>query len=333
LEAAMAQTLDALARRTSSMQGIRSVVHTMKTLSVINSAPYEHAARAIGAYHDTVLEGLHAFLSQVGPLDVTRSAVAEQVLIVFGSDHGLCGNYNEALAGHVNRHFDRASGQITVLCVGVQMANALADQDIASETTFFPPASVDGIGRLANLLTRHLDEIQRDTRSGDVAVSLAYFTRDDKLGQRPEMTALLPLDPALVRALQGKPWVSRSLPSFSMPPGDLFRALIRSHLFAGMFRAASEALVTENAARLALMQQAEQSVDDRLNTLTAETRSVRQSEITTELLDVIIGFEALKKNRHRTAAQTAKNMATGSQGGAAEAASAFGNQRPRPPPR
>lgn len=42
------------------------------------------------------------------------------------------------------------------------------------------------------------------------------------------------------------------------------------------------------------MQQAEQSIDGRLESLTAEMRAVRQSEITTELLDIIIGFEALK---------------------------------------
>ena len=62
-----------------------------------------------------------------------------------------------------------------------------------------------------------------------------------------------------------------------------------------MFRAAADALVTENAARLALMQQAEHTVDDRLAELLAETRAFRQNEITTELLDVIVGFEALKK--------------------------------------
>jgi F-type H+-transporting ATPase subunit gamma len=71
-------------------------------------------------------------------------------------------------------------------------------------------------------------------------------------------------------------------------------ALIRSYLFAEIFRAAAEAMVTENAARLARMQQAERSVDEQLEALTAEMRSVRQTEITTELLDVIIGFEALK---------------------------------------
>ncbi len=291
----MTQTLEVLSRRTASMQSIRSIVHTMKTLSVINSAPYEHAARAIEAYHDTVLDGLHAFLSQIGPYQANSSAVATKVMIVFGSDHGLCGNYNEVLAGHVAEQLADALGEATVLCIGAQMADALRDQGIVPGTTFFPPASVDGIGRLANLLTRHLDELQRNQNTGEMAVSLAYFTRHGDKGQRPEVMALLPLSEDLVHELQDKPWVSRSLPCFSLPPPKLFQALIRGHLFASLFRASAEALVTENAARLALMQQAEQSVDDRLEDLTSETRSVRQSEITTELLDVIIGFEALKK--------------------------------------
>lgn len=288
----MAQTLEMLSRRTSSMQGIRSVVHTMKTLSVINAAPYEHAARAIEAYHETVLLGLHAFLSHASPLDISDSDGAK-VLIVFGSDHGLCGSYNETLARHVTEQLGKSGAHTTVLCVGAQMADALQDQQLVPEKIFFPPASVDGIGRLANLLTRHLD----DLRHGDAAISLAYFTRDKAGGQRPEMAALLPLDSDLVSRLQDAPWTSRSLPRFTMPAPALFQSLIRSHIFASLFRAAAEALVTENAARLALMSQAEQSVDDRLEALKSEARTMRQSEITTELLDVIIGFEALKKNR------------------------------------
>jgi len=50
-------------------------------------------------------------------------------------------------------------------------------------------------------------------------------------------------------------------------------------------------------ARLALIQQAEQSVDDKLDALKSDARALRQSEITTELLDVIIGYEALKNDR------------------------------------
>jgi F-type H+-transporting ATPase subunit gamma len=294
----MTQTLETLSRRTKSMKGIRSVVHTMKTLSVINSAPYDHAAKSIGVYHDTVLDGLHAFVTHYGPVETSTPDIGQQVLIVFGSDHGLCGNYNEALASHVAAHIDvNPVAPLTVLCVGAQMADALSDQGIPVGDTLFPAASVDGIGRLANTLAQRLETIRHDAHPRDMAVSLAYVARDDAHGQQPVIGALLPLDAGLMAELHSKPWVSRSLPTFTMPPDDLFTALVRSHLFASLFRAIAEALMTENAARLALMQQAEQSVDDKLEELMSETRGMRQNEITTELLDVIIGFEALRKSK------------------------------------
>lgn len=294
----MAQTLETLARRTTSMQGIRSVVHTMKTLSVINSAPYEQAAKAIETYHETVLDGLHAFFTHFGPLKTGSSDQAQKVLIVFGSDHGLCGNYNEALADHVaTQHIKATVGLTTVLCVGAQMADALADQNIKTDEALFPAASVDGIGRLANLLTQRLEAIRKAAHPRDLAVSLAYVARDASIGQGPVVTTLLPLNKGLLADLEGKPWKSRSRPFFSMPANDLFMALLRSHIFATLFRAIAEALMTENAARLGLMQQAEKSVDEQLDDLQTETRAVRQDQITTELLDVIIGFEALRKSK------------------------------------
>ncbi|MCG3268549.1 FoF1 ATP synthase subunit gamma [Yoonia sp. I 8.24] len=292
----MTQSLEVLARRTTSMQGIRSVVHTMKSLSVINAAPYEQAARAIEAYHQTVLTGLHAFLSQSPPMKAQASRSASQVIIVFGSDHGLCGNYNDALAAQAAPNIDPEK---IVLCVGAQMAGALSDLGIKVEKTFMPPASVDGIGRLANLLTLELDGIRMKTPGSDIAVTVAFFAQGAQGLQTAEIKPLLPLDAGLIEGFRSKPWVSRSLPFFTMPPDDLFLALIHEHLFASLYRAAAEAMVTENAARLALMQQAEQSVDDRLDALKADTRAMRQSEITNELLDVIIGFEALKKDKRR----------------------------------
>lgn len=289
----MAQTLETLARRTTSMQGIRSVVHTMKTLSAINAAPYAHAATAIEAYHETVLAGLHAFLSQSGPAVSMAVREGAGVLVVFGSDHGLCGSYNETLAAHVRANATAA----TLLCIGAQLHDALGDQGLKTDQVFMPPASVDGIGRLANQLAQRLDEIRQLHPSDGFGVTLAYCARGAGGMQGPVMTPLLPLSPDLVAGLVAKPWVSRSLPVFSMDRQELFMALLREHLFASLFRAAAEALVTENAARLAVMQQAEQTVDSRLDTLKSDTRALRQTEITTELLDVIVGFEALKSKK------------------------------------
>lgn len=305
----MSETLETLTRQMGSMQSIHSVVRTMKTLSVINSAPYEQAGRAIAAYHQTVEDGLQAFLWAAGPMEFAAGEVGARVLVVFGSDHGLCGNYNEVLAAHVAGRIEAGKdGAPMVLCVGAQMADALADRSIDVENQFLPPASVDGIGRLANLLTRHLDQIRLGAHPAEIAVDLAYTARGESGAQETRTVPLLPLGAALLNDLRRKPWESRSLPSFSMPPDALFRALIRGYVFASLFKASAEALVTENAARLALMQQAEQSVEDRLEALKSDAHALRQSGITTELLDVIIGFEALKKSRRHASPQAGRSI-------------------------
>ncbi|HEY9039159.1 MAG TPA: FoF1 ATP synthase subunit gamma [Roseovarius sp.] len=293
----MAQTLERLTRRTNTMQSIRSIVRTMKTMSAINAAPYEQAAEAIDVWRETVLDGLHAFLRCHGPVRQARADSPDQVLIVMGSDHGLCGNYNELLAREVTQHPYAGPGQI--ICVGAQMQDALLGEGLAPVTTLLPPANTDGLIRLAGQLVTRLDRIRARSPAGDLAAALVYTQRGAHGTHAPVAQALLPLDPDMIEALIQRPWNSRSLPQFSMPAADLLAALVRNLVFATLYRAAAEALVTENAARLARMQQAEQSVDEKLEALTSETRSVRQSEITTELLDVIVGFEALKARAKR----------------------------------
>ena len=300
----MAQTLERLTRRTDTMQSIRSIVRTMKTMSAINAAPYEQAAEAIDSWRDTVLEGLHGFLRCNGPVWQAPGGDPHRVLIVMGSDHGLCGNYNELLAREVMRHPYASDAQI--ICVGAQMQDALMGEGIAPGASLLPPANTDGLIRLASQLVARLDGVRAHAGTQDLAAALIYTQRGAHGVQSPVAQALLPLDPGMLKALAVRPWTSRSLPQFSMPASDLLASLVRNLVFATLYRAAAEALVTENAARLARMQQAEQSVDEKLEDLKSETRSVRQSEITTELLDVIVGFEALKgrDRRRRNGAET-----------------------------
>ena len=294
----MAETLERLTRRTDTMQSIRGIVRTMKTMSAINAAPYEQAARSIDTWRETVLDALHAFLHRNGPLVQDRPRSLKRILVVMGSDHGLCGNYNELLAIEAARHLTPDS-PARILCVGAQMEDALRGEGMSPETVLLPPANADGLNRLAGELVTRLEAIRAHAGADDIAVTLVYTQRSAHGRQTPVSQALLPLDAALLYDLAQRPWPSRSLPQFSQPAPALLAALVRNLLFATLFRAAAEALVTENAARLARMSQAEQSVDENLEDLRAQTRTVRQSEITTELLDVIVGFEAIKARDRR----------------------------------
>lgn len=292
----MTQTLERLTRRTGTMRSIRGIVRTMKTMSAINAAPYEQAARTIKAYQETVMDGLHAFTTVHGPLPTGLVDDGPRVIIAFGSDHGLCGNYNEVLADEVSRGIAQ-DASARVICIGAQMEDALKGQGILPETVLLPPANVDGLSRLAGRLITLLDRVG----GTGMVVSLVFMTRTEHGRQAAITRRLLPLGPDMTARLAARRWVSRSRPHFSMPPDRLLAALIRNFLFAEIYGAAAEALVTENAARLARMQQAERAIDDRLEDLTGEMRQVRQSEITTELLDVIIGFEALRSRRRKRA--------------------------------
>ena len=145
-----------------------------------------------------------------------------------------------------------------------------------------------------------VDEMRDATKGEEPEVLMTYMALNKGGGPSITVAPLLPINSELLSNLAQERWLSRSLPVIMMPTDTLFAALVRNHLFASVFRASAEAMATENAARLALMQQAERAVDDQLAQLLFTTRSVRQSEITNELLDVISGFEVLKNRNYKS---------------------------------
>jgi F-type H+-transporting ATPase subunit gamma len=76
---------------------------------------------------------------------------------------------------------------------------------------------------------------------------------------------------------------------------SLFSVFVRQYLFASLYQATVDSLTSENASRFASMQAAEKNIQERLAELHARYRSSRQNSITAELLDIVSGFEALKK--------------------------------------
>lgn len=289
----MAQTLEQLGRKNDTLTSIRGIVHTMKTLSAINAAPYEQAAQSIEAYHQTILQGLAAFVYRNGGVRSFTETLKPntRLLVVFGSDHGLCGNYNELVADKVTAYIQAQSmARQPILCIGSRMGGALLEQNLKPDVVLMPPASAEGVGRLAGDIVTRIERLGRGQLLSQLAVSLIFTQRAEQGFQESVVLELLPLSNELLQPLPR--WHSRSLPDYSMAAEALLSSLLRNHVFASVFRASAEAMVTENATRLALMQQAEQSVDEQLEGVKQELNSVRQDEITNELMDIIIGHLA-----------------------------------------
>lgn len=285
----MAQSLEQLGQQEQTLASIRSIVSTMKALAAINVGPYERAAQSIEAYHRTILQGFSAFAFRMrGQVQSEDLPVGRQVTVAFGSDHGFCGNYNELVARTLlSRQHSEQRGQGLLLCVGARLDRVFEESGLRVDQRLTPPASVDGVSRLASDIVTRIERHGGGRSLAQLGVRLAHMRRAAHGGREAVITTLLPLDPTLLKAPAR--WPSRSLPDFRLPPGVLLSALLRNHIFASVFRASAEAMVTENAARLALMQQAEQSVGERLDEVRRELAGVRQDEITHELMDIVIG--------------------------------------------
>jgi F-type H+-transporting ATPase subunit gamma len=93
------------------------------------------------------------------------------------------------------------------------------------------------------------------------------------------------------------PWPTKNLPEVIGSHKPTLWAFVREYLFASLFKACVESLVSENASRLAAMQRAEKNIDELVENLNQTFRRLRQSSIDEELFDVISGFESLGGKR------------------------------------
>jgi F-type H+-transporting ATPase subunit gamma len=86
------------------------------------------------------------------------------------------------------------------------------------------------------------------------------------------------------------------LPTFHLEWETVFAALVRQHMFVTLYRACAESMASEEASRLAAMQNAERNIDERLQELTRAYHHQRQSSIMAELLDITAGYEAVMQS-------------------------------------
>jgi F-type H+-transporting ATPase subunit gamma len=82
-------------------------------------------------------------------------------------------------------------------------------------------------------------------------------------------------------------------PTFASDWDVLFSAVVRQRLFVTLHRAVAASLAAENASRLAAMHAAQRNIEERLDALHGQFHLQRQTSITTELLDIVSGYEAL----------------------------------------
>ena len=296
----MSDTTESLRRKISSAGDLQSVVRTMKALAASSIGQYEKSVRALADYYRTVELGLGTSFREYGPAATaaerkTPTHARPISAIVFGSDQGLVGQFNDVVADYAIQTLAALPSKARVWAIGERVHARLADAGLPLVGLFTAPNSVQAITPLVGQIQIE-SEAHRD--DGENA-SLWVFHNRPLSGAlyEPVSQRLLPLDAQWQQGLAKVRWPTANLPEIMGTGTATLRALIREYLFISLFRACAESLASENASRLAAMERADRNINDLLEELHGNFHQLRQSSIDEELFDVISGFEALGGSR------------------------------------
>jgi F-type H+-transporting ATPase subunit gamma len=298
----VSETTASLRRKIGGAGELQSVVRTMKALAASSIGQYEKSVLGLAHYYRTVELGLRVCFhdTEAGetvipkvPTDKAPTDFGPIGAIVFGSDQGLVGQFNDVVAECAIQSLADLPGRPRVWAVGERVHTRLAEAGLRLAGLFPVPNSVRAIAPL-------ITQIQSETHSAEYLGAPVYvFHNRSQSGAvyEPVRRRLLPLDAQWRRDLAEVTWPTANLPEVVGGRAVTMRTLIREYLFISLFRACAESLACENASRLAAMERAERNIDELLSHFHANFRRLRQSGIDEELFDVISGFEALVGHR------------------------------------
>lgn len=291
----MSNTTTSLRRKIDGAKDLRSVVRTMKAVSASSIGQYEESVRALADYYQSVKLGLGACLrSETNAINFSGSTHRSHSIdaVIFGSDQGLVGQFNDIIADHAVKKLANLPGEVRVWAVGERVHACLVDYGFPMQALFELPSTVQGIVPLVGHI---LVESMHWRKQDDSAQLYLFYNRPRSAAVfSPHMQRLLPLDEKWLGNLVEHPWPSQR---FSQVIGEgtmTLQALINEYLFISIFRACAESLASENASRLKAMQRADKNIDELLTDLGRNYHRLRKDGIDAELFDVIAAYDSLQ---------------------------------------
>lgn len=290
------QTLESLQRKIQTSHDLLSVVKTMKSLAAVNIRHYETAAASLDQYYVIIEKAWQALFRDWGHLPRSRAG-EDAVCLVLGSDQGMCGQFNDVVLDMALNHADKMAYQgwtCHFWASGERVLSGL-EEGPGAEEFFSLPSSINGIGEQMYRIVETFGRWQQEKET--TALYIIHNRQEQKaMGYHPTLNRVLPLDQEWLTEQKKESWPTRCIPMLGLPEKELFDHLLRQYLFAAFFRAFAQSMASENAARLSSMQSAEKNIMEMKEQLQGAYRDARQNLITSELFDIVSGFEAIMES-------------------------------------
>lgn len=294
-----------LNKRIKSVKNISQVTSALAAVSASKASRAQRQAEATRNYAQKAFEIIQHLATQPGasatthPLMTAREEVKSIGLVLMTSDRGLAGSYNVNMITLAERFLAAASMPTKVITVGRKARDAMVRRGYNVIAAFDripdPPAFLDitAVARVAidGMLNGEFDQ-----------VFIGYSEYINLVTRQPVIRQLLPLRPADTSQLPGGEYVSgvdavkATQQSYTYEPNAelLLDDIVPRFTRLQVYQSLLEALASEHSARMVAMNNATDNAAELVDILTLERNKARQASITSEILDIVGGAEALK---------------------------------------
>ena len=285
--------LRAIRKRISSVKSTQQITRAMKMVSAAKLRRAQDGINAARPYARKMREVVQAVAGRAGsdahPLLTAREA-KKLALLVVTSDRGLCGSFNAGLSRAVYRFLNEQRGayeEIALFVVGRKGRDFFRRREI--------PIRKEYLGVLGSVSRRHAETIANDLIGGFLAgefdeVQIAFNEFRSAISQIVRFEKMFPI------ALESSGKTGGDEVDYLYEPSreEILATLLPKYVQTQILRVLLESVAGEHGARMTAMDSATKNSVDMISRLTLKMNRARQATITTELIEIVSGAEALK---------------------------------------
>lgn len=277
-------------RRRSSITSTQQITKAMKLVSTVKLQHAKSRAEETTPYFDCMYKTVCSMLAKAGSVHhpyLQHQESPRKAVICITSNRGLAGGYNSNVVKLI-RDSDLAKEDVEIYGIGHKGVEMLAargyhiaeeDSDVMEAPTYEDAARITDL-----LLDRYAD--------GEIGeIYLAYTHFKNTVVHTPKLMRLLPV--AVSDEDIEKAGDASLLMNFEPNEEEAIGLIVPKYVTSLLYGALTEAVASENGARMQAMDSATENAEEMIDDLTLKYNRARQGAITTELTEIIAGAEAL----------------------------------------
>ncbi|MBA2313460.1 MAG: F0F1 ATP synthase subunit gamma [Actinobacteria bacterium] len=292
----MAQQLRAIKRRIGSVKSTQKITRAMELIASSRIIRAQQRVNEARPYADGMRRLMASVAGRAGridhPLLRPRDEVSAVGTIVVTADRGLAGAYNSNVLRRAERDMQSHGKDNKLFLLGKKGVTYFRFRGYEFEDSWIGRSDqprIEDAREVAKAVADAFSEGEVDQ------VRLAYTRFESALTQRPTITQILPLPREELEEMREQQEDEGPQPQYEFEPGpeEILEYLLPRYVEGLIYQGMLEAAASEHAARRRAMKAATDNADDLIESLTRNYNQARQAEITTEIMEVVGGAEAL----------------------------------------